>query len=122
MPDSFDRDALATEVREKMALSELSIRDAAKQIGCSPATLSRMLQGSRSASHPEGETLVKAASWAGRSLFELSRPGSSPLRPNSTIADVELHLRALPDLPKDAADGLIAMVKAVYDTRRLKES
>jgi hypothetical protein len=39
---------------------------------------------------------------------------------SSTIADVETHLRALPDLPKDAAEGLIAMVRAVYDDRRLK--
>lgn len=119
MRDSFDRDALATEVREKMTKRELSIRDAAREIGCSPATLSRMLQGSRSSSHPEGETLVKAASWTGRSLFELSRPGSSALRPDSTIADVELHLRGLRDLPEDAVEGLIAMVHAVYDKRRL---
>lgn len=121
MRDAFDRDALATEVREKMAERELSVRDAAKEVGCSPATLSRMLQGSRSPSHPEGETLVKAASWVGKSLFELSRPGSSPLRPDSTIGDVELHLRALPDLPEEAAEGLIAMVKAVYANARLKE-
>jgi hypothetical protein len=40
--------------------------------------------------------------------------------PSSTIADVETHLRALPDLPKDAAEGLIAMVRAVYDERRIK--
>ena len=121
MGDSFDRDALATAVREKMGKHALSIRDAASEIGCSPATLSRVLQGSSSSSYPAGETLVKAAGWTGRSLFALSRPGSSAIRPTpSTIADVELHLRALPDLPADAAEGLIAMVHAVYDKRRLE--
>ena len=62
--------------------------------------------------------MVRAASWVDRSLFELSAKRDRP----SSMADVELHLRAIPDLPEDAADLLMKMVRAVYDERRLKKA
>jgi transcriptional regulator with XRE-family HTH domain len=114
---SLDRALLARQLQSKMRAERLSIRVAAAQIGCSPATLGRLLQGAGSPNYPEGVTLIRAANWLGKSLsyFDLNRRAQS-----STITDVETHLRALPDLPKDAAEGLIAMVRAVYDERRIK--
>lgn len=114
---SLDRALLARQLQSKMRAEGLSIRVAAAQIGCSPATLGRLLQGADSPNYPEGVTLIRAANWLGKSLsyFDLNRRAQS-----STITDVETHLRALPDLPKDAAEGLIAMVRAVYDERRIK--
>jgi transcriptional regulator with XRE-family HTH domain len=115
--DGINRRLLADRLESKMRANGLSIRTAATQIGCSSATLGRLLQGDDSPNYPEAATLIRAANWLGKSLsfFDLHKRA-----PVSTIADVEMHLRALPDLPRDAAEGLIAMVRAVYDERRFK--
>ena len=116
MNEPLNRDLLAQHLESKMAAEKLSIRSAAEQIGCSAATLTRLLKGSDAPNYPEGENLIKAASWAGKSLADFMASEES-----STIGDVEAHLRALPDLPPDAADGIIAMIRSLYDSRRLSK-
>src|SRR3954466_16070589 len=100
---SLDRDLLAGHLQSRMRSEDLSIRAAAEQIGCSPATLGRLLQGSSSPNYPEGVNMIRAANWLGKSLSDFE-PGMD--KENSTIADVELHLRGLKDLPPDAVEGL----------------
>ncbi len=117
MPElSLDRDLLASHLKSKMDDEKLSVRGAAREIGCSASTLGRMLMGSDAPNFPEGTNLIRAVSWLGKSLtnFEFQQ------RRDSTIGDVEAHLRALPDLPLDATEGLVAMVKAVYDERKIR--
>jgi transcriptional regulator with XRE-family HTH domain len=115
---ALDRDLLAKHLQSRMRSEALSIRAAAEQIGCSSATLGRLLQGSSSPNYPEGVNLIRAASWLGKSLSDFE-VGSDPKI--STIADVEIHLRGLRDLPPDAIEALVAMVRAVYDQRRTKK-
>lgn len=113
----FDRDKLARHLHSKIDTEKLSVRAAAAEIGCSPATLTRLLKGARAKNYPEGLNLIRAASWVGKSLAHFTGGEIE----ETTIADVEAHLRALPDLPEDAAEALVSMVQAAYDAYRLRE-
>ena len=116
MPElSLDRELLASHLKSQIEHEKLSVRSAASEIGCSASTLSRMLLGSKAPNFPEGSNLIRAVSWLGKSLTNYE----TQARRDSTIGDVEAHLRALPDLPPDAAEGLVAMVRAVYDERKI---
>lgn len=108
----LDRDLLATHLRTKIDSEGKSIRAASDEIGCSAATLSRMLRGSRAANFPDTRNLFRAASWLGKSIADFE-PGVR--NTSSTLADVEVHLRALPELSDKDKEALVAMVKALYD-------
>lgn len=110
-----DLDFLAEQLKARMEERQLSIRAAANEIGCSHATLARLLQGSRATSTPDSVNLIRAASWVGKSLDELTR--KVPRSQYSSLADVEVHLRALPGLSKLDAEAIMAMVKAAYSAR-----
>lgn len=113
MPHEFNLDQLAIRLRSKMQLRELSVRAAANEMGLGAATLSRLLQGSASSTTPDLANVSKAADWAGTSLSDLS---AEPAREKtSTIADVEVHLRALPGLEGPDVEALVAMVRAGYN-------
>ncbi len=108
----IDLDLLARHLRSKMDDEGSSARAAAEQIGCSPATLSRLLKGSASDLQPDTSTLIRAASWVGKSLADFE-VGAVPVE--TTLADVEVHLRALPGLGSTDREALVAMVRAAYD-------
>lgn len=113
MEDStLDLDLLATHLRNEMEGKGVSIRGAATEIGCSPATLARLLQGSRAPNVPDSINLIRAVSWLKKSLSDFEQGRA---KRTSTLADVEVHLRALPGIGKRDAEGLVAMVKAAYD-------
>lgn len=109
---NLDLSRLATYLRNKMEAEGLSTRTAAPKIGCSPATLARLLQGSKAETVPDSVNLMRAASWVGKSLADFE---AGKRKTASTLGDVEVHLRALPGLSKADAEGLVAMVKAAYD-------
>jgi len=109
---SVDLDKLATHLKSKMEAEGLSARAAAKAIGFGASTLTRLLQGHSNENVPDLANINKAAIWVGKSLADLSLP-SKP-KP-STIADVEIHLRALPGLASPDVEALVAMVKASYE-------
>ena len=115
----LDLDLFATHLRNEMHGKKLSIRSAAKEIGCSAATLARLLQGSDAPNSPEWVNLAKAVSWLGKSIadFEAGTP-----RRSSSLADVEVHLRALPNISEPDAEGLVAMVKAAYEAAAKERS
>jgi transcriptional regulator with XRE-family HTH domain len=109
---NFDFDLLATHLRAALEGRKLSVRAAADKIGCGAATLSRLLQGSKAANFPDTDTLIRASSWLGKSISDFER-GKRPQA--SSVADVEVHLRALPGISNVDAEALVAMVKAAYD-------
>lgn len=117
--ERIDRNKLAAELRRKIETKHLSARRAAQEIGCSAATVGRMLQGADAPNFPEGINLIRVASWLGRSVadFEIGASKNS-----SSIDEVEVHLRALPGIDADDAEGLVAMVRAVYSAKASKQS
>lgn len=112
MPDlSVDLDLLATHLQNKMNSDDLSVRAAAAEIGFGAATLSRLLQGTKSENVPDLRNVIKAAAWVGMTVGDVSP--ETRHRP-TTIADVEVSLRALPGLASPDVEALVAMVKAGY--------
>lgn len=111
--DPLDRDRLALYLKRRIDELDLSVRTAAPQIGCSAATLARLLQGSESENIPDTVNVIRAVSWLGMSLAEFEH--GAPER-ESTLADVEVHLRGLRGISNETADAIFAMVKAAYDS------
>ena len=108
----LDRDLLAHHLRGKIDTDRLSIRRAATDIGCSAATLTRMLKGSEADNYPDTRNIFRAVSWLGKSIADFEPQQGTA---TSTLADVEVHLRALPELSEGDKEALLAMVKALRD-------
>jgi len=109
---TVDLDLLAIHLKNKMETEGLSVRGAAKEIGFGAATLSRLLMGTKSENVPDLSNINKATGWVGMSVGDVSARTSNK---SSTIADVEVHLRALPGLKGPDVEALVAMVKAGYE-------
>jgi transcriptional regulator with XRE-family HTH domain len=109
---TVDLDRLATYLTNKMESLGLSVRAAAKEIGVGASTLGRLLQGNANENVPDLAVITKAAIWVGKTLGDLA---PSTKEAPSTIADVEVHLRGLPDLSPPDVEALVAMVKAGYE-------
>ncbi len=111
----IELDILAHALQDRMKEKGLSLRDAAGQIGCSASTLGRLLKGAAAPNVPDTSVLLKAVNWLGRRLqdFEPSR-NTTP----TTLADVEVHLRALPGLGERDKEALISLVRAAHDAFR----
>lgn len=112
---AFDRERLATYMRNKMANEKLSLRKAAEYANCSPATFSRVLGGQDEEYTPDTATLTAIARWLNKDLsdFETSK------RPATTsLEEVAVHLHALPDLAPDDARFIMSVVQLLYDDKR----
>lgn len=116
-PLHVDLNLLAEQLAREMSIRKLSLRGAADEIGCSPTTLSRLLSGARTPNLPDSKTLVQAVNWLGKNLSDFSR---DKVPSSTTIADVVLHLRALPELSSKDKEALVAMVRAAHDAYRLR--
>jgi len=109
---TIDFDLLSRSLQDKLEQSDLTIREAATEIGCSAATLSRMLKGADAPNTPDATTLFKVASWLGKRIADFE---ARPSEQTSTLTDVEIHLRALPGLAAADTEALVAMVRAAHD-------
>lgn len=114
----FNLDLLAVYLKDQMEERGLSGRSAAAAMKVSPATFMRLLQGSSSGYTPDSSVLLRAVTWLGRTLADFTVEATPR---TASMADVEVHLRALPGLRGADAEALVAMVKAAYDTVRQRE-
>ena len=110
-PD-LDLDAVSVHVREKMKAQGLSLRAAAKELGCSAATLGRILKGSAASSYPDSKTLFTVIAWVGKSIADFEKKDRTKV---TTVADIEVHLRSLTGLDEKDIDALVAIVRAARD-------
>ncbi len=110
---NLDLDLLARHLQHKMQAESLSLRAAADEIGCSPATLRRLLLGGETPNYPDTMNLFRAISWLGKRVSDFEK-GRLISKPQTTLADVEVHLRALPGVTEKDKAALIAMVGAAY--------
>ena len=115
-PLDIDLNLLAEQLKHEINRRDLSVRSASVEIGCSPTTLSRLLAGSETPNLPDTKTLLQAVSWLGKSINDFSK---NRVPPTSTIADVVVHLRALPELSHKDKEALVAIVRAAHDQYRL---
>lgn len=91
----IDWDLLAIHLKDRIQTRDVSNRAAVAEIGCSPATLGRLLQGATAPNTPDTDVLLRATSWLGRGVGDFL-VGEKPQA--GSFADVEMHLRALPRL------------------------
>jgi transcriptional regulator with XRE-family HTH domain len=111
----IDPAELARRVRAKREAKELSLRAAAKSLGMSAATLSRVESGEHL---PERDHLLRLADWAELPLGTETRRRRNRLVHGdhaSTVEAVELHLRADKNLDPDDAEILVELVRTAYD-------
>lgn len=114
-PLGIDRDLLASHLRNRLQEEALSIRQASKQIGCSAATLSRLIMGSTSDHKPDTATLAAAAAWLKRSLVDFDHAQ----RPRAASrAEIELLLRALPRFSSADVRVVMAVIEALLHLKR----
>lgn len=113
-PVGVDGAMLAARVRAKRESEGLSLRAAAKLLGMSAATISRVESGEHL---PERDHLLRLARWVGVALDETSRRrrnrdvhGPSA----STMEAVELHLRADKELDAPDAEMLVDLMRTAY--------
>jgi transcriptional regulator with XRE-family HTH domain len=109
---AVDRDLLATYVRSRMDEEKLSLRKAADLMHSSPATLSRVLQGGQGEYVPDTATLEAIAEWLGMQLSDFE-PDKRPAQ--SSLAEVSLHLHALPNLSAASARAIMDVVTRLYE-------
>lgn len=119
-PLEINLDLLAEELKAQMkGRGDMSVRAASTEIGCSPTTLARLLSGAETPNVPDSKTILQAVSWLRKSIYDFAK-GRVP--ESSTIGDVVVHLRAVPDLNDADKDALEAMIKAAHNAYRLRSS
>ena len=112
---AVDPAELALRVRAKREAEKLSLRAAAKALGMSAATISRVESGEHL---PERDHLLRLADWAGVPLGARSRRRRNQLVHGddaSTVEAIELHLRADKDLEPEDAEILVQVMRTAYD-------
>jgi transcriptional regulator with XRE-family HTH domain len=105
-------------LKAKRREAGLGLREAAKETGVSPSTLSRLERFSSSAL-PDSETLTKLSKWLGMSVEYMLYGQNSEAKKEdiklSTPELVEVHLRADKKLSPDTAKALSEMFKILYN-------
>lgn len=102
-------------LREKRSREHLSIRQAAEAAGVSFSTLSRIESGSQ----PDLATFLRLCRWLEVEPGELFLKG--PTRPGGTIQEVTRHLLADPALSTEAAEGILKIVRDLYEVLASKK-
>ena len=120
---AIDLSKLGALVRSYRESRDIPLREAAKEVGLSPSTLSRVERGS---AVPDLGTVERLMAWVGQpvaSVVTVPPPrasrhprGSSdtPAQSADTLATLEIQLRADPNLENDDAKALLDMFKSAY--------
>jgi transcriptional regulator with XRE-family HTH domain len=88
----------------------LSLREAAGEIGVSAPTLQRL----EARQVPNTPTLLRISQWLGVPVADLNTTPKSEQK-KDTIEQIEVLLRADPNLDKDAAATIANVARQVYD-------
>lgn len=116
MPELNDVNMELVSEMLKNKRGSLSLRKAADEIGISAPTLQRI----EAKQVPTASNLVRIAEWLGVSVDDL-RQTAKENRTRNTVEQIEVYLRADPDLDKEAATTIANVVKQVYDGLRKKK-
>jgi transcriptional regulator with XRE-family HTH domain len=105
-----DTELLGDLIRRRRKTDGLSLRDAADQMGVSAPTLQRVESGQP----PNSANLIRIAEWLQLPVDEVLRKGKKPANQLATVAQIEVHLRADPNLSPDAAEAIADAVQKLY--------
>lgn len=105
-----DTELLGDLIRRRRKTDSLSLRDVADQIGVSAPTLQRVEAGQP----PNSANLIRIAEWLQLPVEELLKKGKKPTNQLATVAQIEVHLRADPNLSAEAAEAIADSVQKLY--------
>jgi transcriptional regulator with XRE-family HTH domain len=105
-----DTELLGDLIRRRRKSDGLSLRDAADQMGVSAPTLQRVEAGQP----PNSVNLIRIAEWLQLPVEELLKKGKKQGNQLATVAQIEVHLRADPNLSPDAAEAIADSVQKLY--------
>ena len=105
-----DMDLLGALLKSRRDRDGLSLRDVAEQMGVSAPTLQRVEAGQQ----PNSANLVRIAAWLQISVENVLRKPKRAQTPKATVAQIEVHLRADPNLPPGAAEAIAEAVQKLY--------
>jgi transcriptional regulator with XRE-family HTH domain len=105
-----DIELLGDLIRSRRKAHGLSLREAADQIGVSAPTLQRVEAGQP----PNSSNLVRIATWLQISVDELLGKRKATSNNVATVAQIEVHLRADPNLEPEAAEAIADAVQKLY--------
>ena len=108
---NFDFAAFYTALRAIVATRGVSWKAVSEQTGVSQSTLSRMSKGRQ----PDAASLTALSAWSGINPVDFT---TAPRNEPEAVAMVSKLLRADPNLDKDGADALEAIIATAYE--RLK--
>jgi transcriptional regulator with XRE-family HTH domain len=105
-----DVDLLRDLIRSRRKDESLSLREAADQIGVSAPTLQRVESGQI----PNTTSLIRITNWLKLSLDDILRKNKERQPGTGTLAQIEVHLRADPQLDSQAAEAIAEAVQKLY--------
>jgi transcriptional regulator with XRE-family HTH domain len=103
-------DLLGELVRRRRKAEGLSLREAAEQMGVSAPTLQRVEAGQP----PNSANLVRITGWLQIGVDDILKKGRKPAKDLATVAQIQVHLRADPNLSPDAAEAIADAVQKLY--------
>jgi transcriptional regulator with XRE-family HTH domain len=105
-----DTELLGDLIRRRRKADGLSLRDAADQMGVSAPTLQRVEAGQP----PNSANLIRITQWLQLPVDKVLRKGTNPASQLATVAQIEVHLRADPNLSAEAAEAIADAVQKLY--------
>lgn len=112
--EKFDGEAFFAAIDSVRITRDLNWKKVAKQSGVPASSLTRMSQGRR----PDVDSLAALCAWSGLKAEQFTRGLPKPKGGREPLAELTAHLRADPNLSKEGAKALEALVKAAYQQFR----
>ncbi len=106
----IDTELLGDLIQRRRKTDGLSLRNAADQMGVSAPTLQRVEAGQP----PNSTNLIRITKWLQLPVDEVLRKEKKPANKLATVAQIEVHLRADPNLAPDAAEAIADAVQKLY--------
>jgi transcriptional regulator with XRE-family HTH domain len=113
----FDGEAFFAAIDAVKEARRLTWKKVAEQAGVPASTLTRMSQGRR----PDVDSLASLCAWSGLKIEDFTRQARRAPQPVEPLAQITAHLRADPNLSKEGARMLEALIKTAYQQFRNRQ-
>ncbi|MGY3506761.1 helix-turn-helix domain-containing protein [Bradyrhizobium sp. USDA 4471] len=110
----FDGEAFFAAIDSVRITRDLTWKKVAEQSGVPASSLTRMSQGRR----PDVDSFAALCAWSGLKADQFAGGASKSKEGKEPLAELTAHLRADPNLSKEGAKALEALIKAAYQQFR----
>ena len=114
MENRFDNEAFYAALDAHRQARRLTWKKVAEEANISASTLTRIAQGRR----PDVDTLASLCAWSGLNADDFMGRGSKATATAEPLAEMAAHLRADPNLTKEGAKAIEALLKTAYEQFR----